>query len=325
MDEGTETTAIPETRVSHHVASRMRDAMFGQARRTLRCPDGPDLSGRLAVVTGASGGIGVEIARGLSARGAELVLPVRSRARGERVAQRIRAQRAGVPPVHLVDLDLEDLVAARACGCTIAELAHGRAVDILVENAGIWPQRYSTTRQGHEIAFGTNVLAHYVLRDALLREGLLRDARVVVLTGDIYILQSECTPDYRWGGRLGGMLAYCRSKLGNLWIAAELQRRHPELHVSCAHPGVVATNLGGRAGAFVNAVKRRMMIGPEEGAQTPLLCATQPGISRGAYYHNTRGRVILPPEDPACDAGKAAALWQLCDSLAATSSASPGR
>ena len=72
----------------------------------------------------------------------------------------------------------------------------GRRVDILVENAGIWPQRYATTRQGHEIAFGVNVLAHFVLRQQLQQRGLLRDGRVVVVTGDIYLPASDCAPDF---------------------------------------------------------------------------------------------------------------------------------
>ena len=134
---------------------------------------------------------------------------------------------------------------------SIARAAASRAVDVLVENAGVWPQRYAETREGHEIAFGVNVLAHFALRRALAAAGLLGAARVVMLTGDIYILQSACTPDYRWAGRLGGMRAYCRSKLrqppldrggaGEALAPARGRRRDR---------GVVATNLGGDAGAL---------------------------------------------------------------------------
>jgi NAD(P)-dependent dehydrogenase (short-subunit alcohol dehydrogenase family) len=139
----------------------------------------------------------------------------------------------------------------------------------------------------------------------------------VILTGDIYILASACTPDYSWRGPVGGMRAYCRSKLGNLWIASELGRRSPHLSVYVVHPGVVATNLGGEAGALGDRLKRLIMISPEQGAQMPLICATQDGLENGGYYHNAFGRLRLPECDPARDAASAARLWEVCESLAA--------
>ena len=294
----------------------MLAASFGQARRTPRCPDSPRLDGRLAVVTGATGGIGLEIARGLARRGAELILPCRNPAKGAALLERLRAE--GAARCELVAMDLEDLDAVRAGAREIASLRAGRQIDLLVENAGIWPARYARTRQGHEIAFGVNVLAHFALRRQLAAGGALaRGARVVVLTGDIYILESTCTPDSTWSGRAGGMRAYCRSKLGNLWIAAELLRRHPTHEVYVVHPGVVATNLGGRVGALGDRMKRLVMISPELGAQMPLVCATQPGLANGAYYHNAHGRMRLSPRDPASDARAAAALWETCEALAA--------
>jgi protochlorophyllide reductase len=305
---------LPETAAARSPLRRMLAASLGQARRTPRCPDTPRLDGRLALVTGATGGIGVEIARGLAARGAELILPCRSPGKGAALLESLRAAGARAPA--LVELDLEDLASVRRAAGEIAERAAGRPIERLVENAGVWPSRPALTREGHEQAFGVNVLAHFTLRRELLRAGLLRGARVVVLTGDIYVLASECTPDYRWQGRAGGMRAYCRSKLGNLWIAAELARRHPELTVHVVHPGVVATSLGGRVGALGERIKRLVMLAPEQGAQMPLVCATQSGLENGGYYHNALGHVQLPPGDPALDAGSAAKLWELCESLA---------
>lgn len=286
----------------------MAGASFGQARRTRRCPEAPRLDGKLAIVTGATGGIGLEIARGLARRGAELILPCRNREKGAQVADEIGARS--------VAMDLEDLDSVRAGAEALAGIAAGRRFDLLVENAGVWPQRYAVTRQGHEIAFGVNVLAHFVLRQQLQARGLLSEARVVVVTGDIYILQSECTPDSVWKGAAGGMLAYCRSKLGNLWIAGELLRRFPQLRVYVVHPGVVATNLGGDAGAVGNWFKSRSMIPPELGAQTPLVCASQEGLVNGGYYHNVHGLMRLPDSDPARDSDAARRLWDFCEGLA---------
>jgi NAD(P)-dependent dehydrogenase (short-subunit alcohol dehydrogenase family) len=292
----------------------MLSASMRQEARCLRCPEDPRLDGRLAVVTGATGGIGLEIARGLARRGASLIVPCRSPDKGARVAASLRADAAGEADVQLVPMDLEDLDGVRRAAGGIASAARGRAIDLLVENAGIWPQRFATTAQGHEIAFGVNVLAHFVLRRALLG-GLARDARVVVLTGDIYVLQSRCTPDSVWKGPVGGMLAYCRSKLGNLWIAGELLRRHPELRVHVAHPGVVATSLGGATTGWADAMRRRIMISPALGAQTPLVCATQSQLENGGYYHNVHGLMRLPDGDPALDREGAERLWATCEAL----------
>lgn len=307
--------------IAEHAAARaawrrMLDASFHQAARTPRCPDTPRLDGALAVVTGATGGIGLEIARGLARRGAELILPCRNRAKGEEVRPALAPAK-----VALVDMDLEDLDSVRRAALEIARRAAGRRLDLLVENAGVWPRKYARTRQGHEIAFGVNVLAHFALRRDLATAGVLDGGRVVVLTGDIYILESECTPDYRWRGVLGGMRAYCRSKLGNLWIAAELAKRRPGLEVRVVHPGVVATHLGGEIGGVAGWIRRRVMISPEQGAQMPLICATQPGLENGGYWHNVHGRMRLAADDPARDAAGATRLWQTCDALSSAGGA----
>ena len=309
-------TALPEYAAPRSALRRMLAASFGQARRTPRCPDTPRLDGKLALVTGATGGIGLEIARGLARRGAALILPCRNPARGGKVAEALRSDVGSQLEIDLVEMDLEDLAAVRRGTQAIARTAAGRSIDVLVENAGIWPQRYAETREGFEIAFGVNVLSHFVLRRSLAAAGVLSAARVVMLTGDIYILASACTPDFRWSGRLGGMRAYCRSKLGNLWIGAELAQRSRGLEVAVVHPGVVATQLGGDVGALGKRFKERFMIPPALGAQMPLYCATQPGLESGGYWHNAHGRMRLAADDPARDGAAAAKLWETCEALA---------
>lgn len=285
-----------------------------QRSRGLVCPDTPRLEGRVALVTGATSGIGAATARGLLARGATLVAPCRNLAKGRALAT---AMGDVSDRVLLAPVSLDDLATIPACVAAIAQQLDGLPIDILVENAGVWPRGYATTTQGHEIAFGTNVLGHFALRQALMQGGLLApDARVVVVTGDIYALQQDCTPDYRYRGLLGGMYAYCRSKLGNLWIASELQRREPGLTVTAAHPGVVTSDLFGSSTGFFGRAKSLVMIDPEQGAQTSLYCATQPGLVRGGYYHSTRGLMQLRESDPGLSRERAAALWATCEALA---------
>ena len=136
----------------------------------------------------------------------------------------------------------------------------------------------------------------------------------MIVTGDIYIRANDCTSDFAYSNT-GGMMAYCRSKLGNLWFSAELQRRYPRPEVITVHPGVVASGLGGESTGFAGVMRRLIMVDTETGAQTPLWCATQPGLERGGYYHNTLGRVTLNASDPAADAQRAAAFWCRMEAL----------
>ena len=301
--------------------------MRGQRGRTLRCPAAPRIEGQRALVTGGSRGIGLETSRGLAARGAEVLSAARDATSGEKSVAALRSEFGR--PAHFLPLDLGDLESVRAAVDRVAELLPGRALDILVANAGLWPTAHRLSAQGHEIAFATNVLGHHALIRGLLdRKLLAEDARVVVVTGDIYVMARGCSADYAYRGALGGQRAYCRSKLGNLWYVRELAQRHPTLRVHAVHPGVIATDLGSPSTGLSGAVKRAVMISPEEGAQTSLFCATQPGLESGAYYHNTLGRVELRPDDPASDAAGAADLWSLIETprlrtpLCATSPAS---
>lgn len=294
---------------------RLTSSIFRQAARTPICPDTPRLDGRLAVVTGGNAGIGLEISRGLARRGAEVIIAARTKSTAQAACTSI-AQETGAM-LHHVPLDLTNLETVSRGAEGLRNVARGRPVDILVANAGIWPTEYAKSAQGHEIAFAVNTLGHHLLVRRLLGQGSLTDGRVVVLTGDIYIRASDCTSDFTYEGKGGGALAYSRSKLGNLWFAAELQRRFPEIEVYSVHPGVIASNLGGEATGFAAKMRDAMLLDVKAGAQMPLICATQPNLVRGGYYHNTCGLMKLPEGDPAADTQKAAALWSRLEELSA--------
>ena len=291
---------------------RLLACIWRQAARTPRCPDTPRLDGKLAMVTGGNAGIGREIARGLAKRGAEVIVAARNAETAKAACESIAAETGAL--VRHLPLDLARLGSVVEATERLRELSGARPVDVLVANAGIWPQERATSTEGHELAFAVNTLAHHVLVRRMLAQKQLR-GRLVVLTGDIYIRASECTSDFSYEGPSGGALAYCRSKLGNLWFVRELGARHPELEVVAVHPGVVESGLGGGAGPPA-LIRGAIMIGCEAGAQAPLFCATQPNLERGGYYHNTMGLVRLPASDPAMDAAKAAALWARLEELA---------
>ena len=288
------------TNVSTVFPLRMLRNIWGQASRNPRCPETPRQDGKLAVVTGGNAGIGREIARGLAKRGAEVIVAARTEKTAKEACDAI-AKETGSKLRH-VPLDLADLASvARA-----VKILRERPIDVLVANAGLMPERYATSVQGHELAFAVNTLAHHMLVTRLREQ----TKRAVILTGDIYARAKDCTPDFRYEGK-GGM-AYCRSKLGNLWFTLEMRKRHPDFEIVTVHPGVVRSGFGGRepgTGPF-------FMIDSEAGAQAPLWCATQP-IENGAYYHNTMGKMLLDPSDAARNEKRAAELWETMEKLSA--------
>ena len=126
----------------------------------------PDLSGKLVVVTGANSGLGFGLARRLSAAGADVVMAIRNRAKGEKAIEEIRAT---VPDAKLTikSLDLSSLAAVAALGEQLN--AEGRPIDILINNAGVMtPPERDTTADGFELQFGSNHLGHFALTAHLL-------------------------------------------------------------------------------------------------------------------------------------------------------------
>jgi NAD(P)-dependent dehydrogenase (short-subunit alcohol dehydrogenase family) len=207
--------------------------------------DMPNLEGQTAVVTGASSGIGYEIALQLAAHRAHVVLASRNQGRTEQAARRIKT----ILPEASVEaqvLDLADLVSV----CRFAETFSKRhqGLDILVNNAGIAGGPRRQTPDGFEMHFQVNYLGHFALTGLLLPSLCSRaGSRVVTTSSDIASqgkidfddLQAEHT--YRW------ITAYAQSKLANLLFAFELDRRCQAVSAGMSsfatHPGVARTNL----------------------------------------------------------------------------------
>ncbi len=201
----------------------------------------PDQHGRRFVVTGASSGVGLETARALAGAGAEVVLAVRDRAKGERVAASIE----GRTEVRVVDV--ADLSSVRAFA---AGLVESGGVDVLVNNAGVLGVPYSRTVDGFETTIATNHLGHFALTNLLLPA--LRD-RVVVVGSRSHWHGVVDPDDLGWERRTyRPYAAYAASKLANLLFLGELQRRLTAagsvLRATGAHPGSTATAITGGSG-----------------------------------------------------------------------------
>ena len=299
------------TRLEAKPVRRILTSLTRQRKQSSVCPEFPALEGRTALVTGPTSGIGRATVVGLLARGAEVVLLGRHADKLSALADALGADGLDTDRLTPVVCDLANLDSVAAAVHDITQIMRRKPLDILVENAAIRPKQYAETAQGYEISFGTNVLGHFALRAGLLRSCLSDKARVIILTGDTYVLANSCSPNYYWRTALGGLKAYNRSKLGNFWIGRELQRRYPRLNVFIVHPGVVATKLGAN-GPLASVVKQSVFVTPEAGAQTSLICATQADLVHGSYYHNVHGEVELTNADPAMNDWEARQFWDAC-------------
>jgi NAD(P)-dependent dehydrogenase (short-subunit alcohol dehydrogenase family) len=220
----------------------------------------PDLSGKLAVVTGSNSGLGLGLATRLAAAGADVIMAIRNRTKGEAAIEQIRA---GVPDAKLTikQLDLSSLASVASLGEELN--AEGRPVDILINNAGIMqPPERETTDDGFELQFGGNHLGHFALTGQLLP--LLRaagDARVTSLSSLAVRMGGINFDDLQWEKRYSPTQAYSQSKSANLMFALELDRRSRNagwgIVSNAAHPGFTKTNL--------------QLSGPSQGKESPTL------------------------------------------------------
>ena len=200
--------------------------------------DLPDLTGSVAVVTGANSGIGLHTAKHLAAHGASVVLAVRDTASGEKAA----ASMPGETRVEHLDL------ASQASVRSFAERWDG-PLDLLVNNAGVMrPPAYRETEDGHELMFGTNHLGHFALTARLLpalkqsaTPRVVTVASIAHLGGTRAVIEANPRSSYSPEG------SYCQSKLANVMFMRELHRRATAagspLVSTGAHPGVSATGL----------------------------------------------------------------------------------
>ncbi len=266
----------------------------------------PDQTGRTAVVTGGSGGLGFEVARALAAAGADVTIGVRNRERGDKARERLLAGAPGAT-IGVMDLDLASLGTVRAFAD--GWLGEGRPIDLLVANAGIMavPRRVLSP-DGFELQFATNYLGHFALiarlLPALRETGRSRVVTVASLAArmgriDLGNLQGE--------RRYGAWSAYGTSKLADLMLAIELDRRSRAagwgITAVAAHPGVSLTGLSAsgpaaagtdaqpglteRITAAVSDVLLRLPFAsqsPEQGARALIHAATSPDVVGGGFY-----------------------------------------
>ncbi|WP_374313389.1 SDR family oxidoreductase [Microbacterium sp.] len=296
----------------------------------------PDLSGRLTVVTGASDGVGFEIAARLARSGAALVLPVRNRAKGEAAAGRIR-ERTPDAGIRVLSLDLASLESVTAFTATMVD--EGRPIEILIANAGIMtPPTRQLSPDGHELQLATNHLGHFALVAQLLP--LLIAGRAHV-TSQVSVAADQGAinwDDLDWERSYDAMKAYSSSKIAFGLFATELHRRSDAagwgLRSNLSHPGVTPTNLlaaqpgMGRpddtaAVRFIRAMSRRgLLFGtPASAALSAVYAAADPDARGGRMYGPSGFRHLSGPPAEQClysrlqNEAEARRVWEMSQRL----------
>jgi NAD(P)-dependent dehydrogenase (short-subunit alcohol dehydrogenase family) len=302
--------------------------------------DLPDLSARRALVTGGSDGIGLLVAQRLAAAGAEVVLPVRNRAKGAAAVDRIRLAHPSARVV-LKDLDLASLRSVAVLGQELR--AEGRPIHVLVNNAGVMvPPERQTTVDGFELQLGTNHLGHVALVAHLLPLLTAGRARVTSQLSVAARHGALSWDDVNWETHYDGRRAYAQSKVALGLFALELDRRSRAggwgVTSNVSHPGIAPTSLlvarpelgRDRDTPQIGLIRRLSRAGvllgtPESAALPALLAATSPQARGGRLYGpdgpgNLGGgpaehRLFRPLLDPV----EADRVWRVSEELAGVS------
>ena len=292
--------------------------------------DIPDQTGRIAIVTGANSGIGLETARQLASHGATVGLACRS---PERSAAAVEDLRSTVPDarLELQQLDLASLESVREAA-TALRATYDR-IDLLVNNAGVMYTDRELTKDGFELQFGTNHLGHFALTAQLLDRMLPVEGSRVVTVASLghWAPFGFDLDDVRAAESYNRFAAYSRSKLANLLFAYELHRRLTAAGAAtisvAAHPGGSDTELA-RHVPGMNFMRKWMSALAQPaamGALPSLRAATDPSITGGQYLgpgrlFETRGNpIVVRSSSRSQDPDLQARLWRRSEELTGVS------
>ena len=288
--------------------------------------DIPDQDGRVAVVTGANGGLGLETTVALAAAGAHVVMAARDPEKAERAEAEVRRRAPGAD-VEVVPLDLGDLAVVRAAAETICA-AHPR-VDLLVNNAGVMAMPQRETADGFEMQLGVDHLGHFALTAHLLPSLLRAEAARVVTVSSIARFQGRPfrPNDPHLRGGYGPWRAYAQAKWANLHFGLGLEQHLAAAGTRAqslvAHPGLSNTDLqatthaqggAGLLGRLAVPAARLTGMKPHEGVRPQLRAATDPAARGGELYGpllGASGPAVRRPVRERDLGTRVAELWEM--------------
>lgn len=272
-----------------------------------------DMRHRCCVITGATSGIGLESARALAERGADLLLIGRDPERTRSLADELNRASVG-GRARAVVADLASLDSVRSAGREIVRRCAG--VHVLINNCGIWNTRRQLSEDGIELTWAVNVLSHHVLTLMLLeRMRESRRARIVNIASTYagnFDLDDVEFERRRWRG----IAAYRQSKLAlRVWTWALAERLGDTgVTANAVHPGGVYTGIyrsaRGPLGAMIRLHARLTKASPREGADTPVWVATAPELENvSGRFWSARREILCPHRD----AGMRDRVWELLE------------
>jgi NAD(P)-dependent dehydrogenase (short-subunit alcohol dehydrogenase family) len=320
--------AQPSTALQGKLNSALGNAQVGVKTDRWTMADIPDQSGRTFIVTGANSGLGYVTSRELALHGAHVIMAVRNEIKGKSALEQLRAAQSDAK-LELRHLDLSDLNSVKVFANGI--IADRVPVDVLINNAGIMMPPRSFTKQGFELQFGTNHLAHFALTGLLL-EVLAsgRDPRIVTVSSTAHKKGFIHFDDLAGERKYGRWEFYCQSKFANTVFGLELDRRLRATEVPVmsilAHPGYSATNLQstGPTGLLKLAMRfsnKYIAQSVEIGVLNQLYAATDWNAQAGQFIGpDGSGEAwgyptIVQPVATAKDPDTARHLWNLSEEL----------
>lgn len=252
------------------------------------------MTGKVAVITGVSSGLGVEVARALAATGMRLFLTARDVTK----AKQALSGQLQTTEVEFIQMDQTSLQSVREAANII--LSRTNTVNLLINNAGVMAvPELQLTADGYEVQFTTNHLSHFLLFQ-LLKPALLAAAtgdfqsRVVMVSAAAHRIYGIDPQNYHFqNGGYEPWVAYAQSKCANIYMANEIDRRYGPLglHASSVHPGIIATEVGRfLSDETIEAMKQDKMLlkvlkTPEQGAATTVYAAVDKDLEgKGGRY-----------------------------------------
>jgi NAD(P)-dependent dehydrogenase (short-subunit alcohol dehydrogenase family) len=266
---------------------------------------------RVAVVTGASSGIGIYTALGFARAGMRVIMTGRDRSRTE-TTRRFVTEQSGSDRVETAFADFSRLAEVRRLADDI--LSRCERLDALVNNAGLFSPKYRLSADGFELTFAVNHLAPFLLTNLLLgRLEASAPARIVTVASEAHRRNRIDVGDLMGQRDWTMARAYGRSKLCNILFTRELASRldADKVVATCLHPGMVATGIGQRGGITELGWRliKPFLISPKKGAKTSIFLATTPDPKpfHGGYVI---GKALSRPDPAALDGSLARRLWE---------------
>ncbi len=270
------------------------------------------MAGKTVLVTGSTGGIGLETARALARMGARVVIGARDAARGRAVVEEI-VRNGG--HAELLPIDMASFASVREASRRFAA-AHPR-LDVLVNNAGVVIRDRRVNADGHEVTWATNFLGAFLLTRRLLP--MLKSApkpRIVNVSSEAHKAgridwnNLELEHGYR------GIKAYANSKLALVLFTRELARREPQVTVNALHPGTIATDIWRAAPKLAHWILTRVLSSAEKGARPVVRLASAAELEgvTGRYFDKFRD---VAPAPAARNDADAARLWEVAEKATA--------